>query len=517
MATYDDFDGVWFTIQALRLSQPELRDDVTYLVLDNNPTGPVAEALRELESRIPRYRYVPFDGYHGTAVRDLLFWEAEADVVCCVDSHVLIEQGGLQAVRSWFAARPDSRDLLQGPLLYDDLKVAGATHLAPTWGAGMYGQWALDPRGANSDSEPFEIDMQGLGVFACRRKAWPRLNPRFRGFGGEEGYLHEKVRQNGGRVLCHPALRWAHRFSRPAGAPYPNLILDRVRNYRIGWSEIGWGLAPVEEHFRELLGDDVPFEEVLTRAAAEAAHPLNRFDAVFCTTGKGACAAAALSEDPGVGWRIECSPPPASTSQLLGRTASWRWLLETALVRGYEQVLVVEGEARPEDRRHPGALTLPGEGDRDLSFGWVGDGAHRRRAVGVRAGAFECVMSSLPAGDARQFLALYGDLDRCLLRLVEGGHLTVHGVPHASHPDRPRHADNLTVDWVTDGLIVTDGAAERLHRLNSTAAFVFEACDGEQDLASVILQFQDAFALDQPPADLVESCLAELRALAILA
>ena len=96
--------------------------------------------------------------------------------------------------------------------------------------------------------------MQGLGLFACRRDAWPGLNPRFRGFGGEEGYLHEKVRQAGGRVLCHPDLRWAHRFTRPSGPPYRPTWEDRVRNYRLGWGEIGWDVTPMEDHFREHIG-----------------------------------------------------------------------------------------------------------------------------------------------------------------------------------------------------------------------------------------------------------------------
>jgi hypothetical protein len=118
----------------------------------------------------------------------------------------------------------------------------------------MYGCWTTDPRGNDSEAEPFEIPMQGLGLFACRRSAWPGLNRRFRGFGGEEGYLHEKFRRAGGRALCLPFLRWMHRFQRPMGVPYVNTWEDRLRNYMIGFSEIGWDTRSVEEHFSELLG-----------------------------------------------------------------------------------------------------------------------------------------------------------------------------------------------------------------------------------------------------------------------
>ncbi len=52
----------------------------------------------------------------------------------------------------------------------------------------MYGIWGADPRAADPVAPPFEIGMQGLGAFACRRFAWNGLNPRLRGFGGEEGF-----------------------------------------------------------------------------------------------------------------------------------------------------------------------------------------------------------------------------------------------------------------------------------------------------------------------------------------
>jgi hypothetical protein len=233
-----------------------VRADVSFLVIDNNPEGAAGADLRALGEWLPNYRYVPFDGYRGTAVRDLVFREADADIVCCLDSHVLLRPGALGHLLDWFDAHPDSPDLLQGPLLYDNLEPS-ATHMKPTWGGGMFGQWDRDPRIDEPGCEPFEIPMQGLGLFACRRDAWPGLNPRLRGFGGEEGYLHEKFRQRGGRVLCHPQLGWLHRFSRPAGVPYPNNWQDRVRNYAIAWSEIGWDLAPVRSHFTELLGCDL--------------------------------------------------------------------------------------------------------------------------------------------------------------------------------------------------------------------------------------------------------------------
>src|SRR5580658_583900 len=178
MATYDDFDGVWFTIQAIGMYQPEVLADVSFLVIDNHPEGDAGPPLRALEAWLPNYRYVPFDGYRGTAVRDLIFREAEADVVCCVDSHVLLQPGALAAVLDYFDRHPTSRDLLQGPLLSEDLTQKVGTHFEPVWGHGMYGRWATDPQ-IEDATEPFDIPMQGLGFFACRRQAWPGFNPRF--------------------------------------------------------------------------------------------------------------------------------------------------------------------------------------------------------------------------------------------------------------------------------------------------------------------------------------------------
>jgi hypothetical protein len=48
-----------------------------------------------------------------------------------------------------------------------------------------------------------------------------------------------------------------HRFNRPFGVPYPNVWTDRVRNYLIGFREVGWDSGPINDHFRSLLGEQV--------------------------------------------------------------------------------------------------------------------------------------------------------------------------------------------------------------------------------------------------------------------
>ncbi len=210
--------------------------------MDNHPEGPHAEALRGLSQTLPAVRYVPCPRPRGTAVRDVVFREATSDFVLCVDCHVLFVPGSLTRLVDYLEADRSTLDLLQGPLVFDDL-TSLATHFAPVWRDGMYGVWACAVGGAPPDAAPFEIPMQGLGAFACRRAAWPGLNPRLQGFGGEEGYIHEKIRRRGGRVLCLPFLRCAgsrplpgahrqHERWRTVSARFEKLgILDRIRRF----------------------------------------------------------------------------------------------------------------------------------------------------------------------------------------------------------------------------------------------------------------------------------------------
>lgn len=267
MATYDDYDGVYFTLQSMRLHHPEILDRTEFLVVDNHPDGPCSKALKRLDRSIANYRYLPFQNGTGTAAsREAIFGEASGEFVVCMDCHVLVQPGALTKLLDYFMLHNDSTDLLQGPLLDDDLETT-KTHFEPVWREGMFGHWGTDERAHDSDAPPFEILMQGLGLFACRRAAWPGFNPLFRGFGGEEGYIHQKFRNRGDRTLCLPFLRWLHRFHRPMGVPYRMVWEDRIRNYIIGFDEVGLPIEPMIEHFSEIVGR--PRVEALLDAARE--------------------------------------------------------------------------------------------------------------------------------------------------------------------------------------------------------------------------------------------------------
>ena len=451
MATHGEFDGVSSTIQALRMYHGSAAEDVSFLVIDNDPGAPTAAALRAIGDWVPRYRYVPFNGWSGTAVRDLVFREADADVVCCVDSHVLLAPGALKALRDWFDAHPDSRDLLQGPLLHDDLDLDRAvTHLEPTWGAGMFGQWAHDERLDDPAGEPFEIAMQGLGVFACLRSAWPGLNPRLRGFGGEEGYLHETFRRRGGRVLCHPRLRWAHRFARPTGISYPNRWEDRIRNYLVAWGEIGWDVAPMEAHFLELLGTQFDVQAVIDAAHELVEHPLGAFDAVLCVAG-GDCDAHAHPAP--LAWRVEHVEPTrrsrASSDAWRRGDARWRPRRRGAIAT--RSCSTAAGRVPTPCRSRPlgmgapvGSLPAAGElgrgaggGKHHHGGGWPWPTSRSRALRAIRS-----IVADLGADEAARaaFLATWPDLKTYLLDGTTAGTFAAIGEPFASPPStvRPR-------------------------------------------------------------------------------
>lgn len=249
MATYDDFDGVFFTTQAILQYHREILPYLEILVVDNNPNGLCGKDLREYMSTI-NSTYIPFSDYNSTCVRNLVFQHAKTPYVLCTDSHVLFQSGALAKLLMYYQCNENTMDLIQGPLLTDDWNNSTIwTHFDPVWRDAMYGVWGTDERGLDPEAPAFDIPMQGLGIFTCRKDAWLGFNENFRGFGGEEGYIHEKFRKQGRRTLCLPSLRWVHRFRRPLGPRYPLKMDDRIRNYYIGHLELGKNCSDITNHF----------------------------------------------------------------------------------------------------------------------------------------------------------------------------------------------------------------------------------------------------------------------------
>ena len=170
-----------------------------------------------------------------------------------IDPHVLFEPQTIHKLIAFLKAHPETDDLYHGPMLYDLIKDHDpCSKMDPVWRDNMFGTWDYDDRGNNPYGLPFEIEMHGLGIFLCRTDAWLGFNKNFRGFGGEEGYIHKKFKQLGRKTICLPFLRWIHRFQRPRGVPYPLDVRDRIRNYIIGHKELGQPLDEIVEHFEKL-------------------------------------------------------------------------------------------------------------------------------------------------------------------------------------------------------------------------------------------------------------------------
>lgn len=306
MAAYDDFNGIFFSTQALRMYQ-DMRN-VEIIVLDNNPdsaeghtTKSYVESIQHNES----IRYVPFKGSIGTTqTREHLFQLAEGDAVLVMDCHVLLQANAIYNLKKFYreASEQQRKDLYTGPLLMDGLNFV-MTHFECEWREQMWGVWAaawksptgdavifqehegktqsrllntsgpwktLDipwaghesilmeqgykVMGMDSTDAPFEIPAQGLGLFSSTKEHWLGFNPDFRSFGGEECYIHEKYRQHGRKAMCLPFLKWNHRFGRPGGPKYPITVEGKMRNYIIGFKELGLDLEPVRHHFVDEVG-----------------------------------------------------------------------------------------------------------------------------------------------------------------------------------------------------------------------------------------------------------------------
>jgi hypothetical protein len=317
MAHYRDYDGVVFTIQSIRMNNPELLKDIEFVVVDQSPDDRSGQLVKEILEGGFRHatagcKYIAMPDPQGTSPsRQRIIESATGEYVLVCDCHVMFPPTAIPALLRYFDENPESNDLIQGPILYDDLKHF-STHWNDQWRGEMWGTWANTYKCACSDdgtvistiiesgvarpvrmtddhetvtecdkcgkacetgdtsvgheqrlinagwrplgwveTDPaFPIPGMGLGVFAVRKAAWPGFNPYSRGFGGEEMYIHRKFRARGDQALCLPGLKWWHRFGR-VEVPYNPSRFNKVRNYVLEFKEMGWDLEPVYKHFIE--------------------------------------------------------------------------------------------------------------------------------------------------------------------------------------------------------------------------------------------------------------------------
>ena len=236
MTVYDDYDGVFFTVQSLRLHHSAQPFDL--IVTDQNPGSGYGRLTKAFVEKIGGL-YIPQFGAKGGPPqgRNAYFEAAKPGVILSVDCHVLFDHGSIAWMMNWFIGREDSKDLVHGPMVYDELRNC-STHWEPGWQTNNFGSWGHDARGNNPKNPPFEIPFSGVGVMACNKHAWVGYNPDFIGFGGEEWYIHRKFRQNGGKIWCLPCLRWVHRFGEMPHSTYPREMWKCIYNHLLGSIEL---------------------------------------------------------------------------------------------------------------------------------------------------------------------------------------------------------------------------------------------------------------------------------------
>lgn len=247
---------IWATVHSLLLHHAQALTSAEIIVIDNTPEPQLAKDLADHCRPDRRLRHLWYPGppssclYKEAGVR-----QARGRVVIVCDSHVLFPAGAVQRVVDYFSTHPDSKDLLMGPCLSGDGRIQGTNqmlyatepyqlptgctvrHGVVTRGQAL-GVWVRDPRAMSLDGEPFEIMQQGTGVFAFLREHWPGFHPAFTGFGGNETYLMEAYRRQGGRVLCAPWLYWLHNFMDRTRNTYSRPLMLTARNYLVGFKTL---------------------------------------------------------------------------------------------------------------------------------------------------------------------------------------------------------------------------------------------------------------------------------------
>jgi len=152
MAHFDDYDGVYFTIQAMRMYHPEVMQDVEFVVVDNSPNTRAGQQIKHMFEGFVKVGtagaiYHPLPDVYGTSVaRDAIFSVATGDAVLVVDCHVLLPVGSIARLVKWYDDHPDTRDIYSGPLCYDNFQ-SYTTHFNDQWRGEMWGTWGSTFRG----------------------------------------------------------------------------------------------------------------------------------------------------------------------------------------------------------------------------------------------------------------------------------------------------------------------------------------------------------------------------------
>jgi len=234
-ACHDDIEGAFWTASCLRMyhtGNSRTCPEIQLLMVDDLPKK--TESLENL-CALSGAKYVHAPKDKGPAhAKNSVFENADGEYVLLLDSHVILQAGAIDYIMNGINGDFIGRDMWCGPLLNENKDVI-ATHMDPKWRGDFFGIWNTK----NPLPPVSEIPMHGTAMFLMKKEHWPGFSPNFSGFAGEEGYVHELVRKNGGTVRLHTALGWIHRFLRSKPITYRLDIIDKIYNYMIAYFETG--------------------------------------------------------------------------------------------------------------------------------------------------------------------------------------------------------------------------------------------------------------------------------------
>jgi glycosyltransferase involved in cell wall biosynthesis len=276
MPTYFDFSGTMFTVRAL--IEYHYSDEIEILVVDNTSDERRRKVLADEISKLSKYnvRYFEFMENTGPAeVKNKVMELGSGEYIMCVDSHVLLEAGVVQRLLKFLKELPEDRrdDLYSGPLKHSS--GGFSTNFKEQWRGEMWGIWETREDILNSE-EPVEAWANGCGLFLARKDSWLGFNPNFNGFGGEEGYIHEKYRKNGKKFYIIPWLNWWHRFNDPDAKRFNLSRYAKIRNYVLGFLELGKDTTEIYNHF---VNTEIPEEELTDHLREEHSAPQSVLEA----------------------------------------------------------------------------------------------------------------------------------------------------------------------------------------------------------------------------------------------
>lgn len=152
MAHCDDFPGVWSTVQSVFLhNEWDNPSDVEIILVDTSPTGSEHRKLVQdflnkggndsVGCRTRNIKYVDMVNFAGTTLpREVIFDHATAEYVVVMDCHVMLKSNVLRRLLDWFEKNPECKDLIHGPMVYDNLDIV-STHFTDQFRGGMWGTW----------------------------------------------------------------------------------------------------------------------------------------------------------------------------------------------------------------------------------------------------------------------------------------------------------------------------------------------------------------------------------------